>query len=152
MRLSHVTTTASAAAAALLLLAPYDAVAATWTQAGGTDDFTGFVDVDSVKSSGQVATAWVRIDYNKAAAQRSDVDQIKAMYEVTCGQNKLRALASSSYKRGKLVSSSETPYSAQSAVRPDSFGEHIYDAVCAFKELGPAFSEWLKKNPQEAVK
>lgn len=148
MRVKSMQAAVSAAFAVVAATSSTPAAAAQWMEAGGSSDFTGYIDVDSVTSSGPIGTAWVRIDYKKGV-EKNDADQVKVLYEVTCGRNKIRSLASTSYRRGKLVSSTETPEAAGGAVRPESFGETVYSSVCSFKDMAPAFAEWLRKQPPE---
>ena len=110
---------------------------AEWTQFGGSDEFTQYIDKETIRRNGNFVKMWDLKDFKTAQNYSSDSYlSDKAQWEYDCKEERGRILAFSWFSgqmgNGKVVYlKSDT--GKWSPIQPDSVGEALWKVACGKK-------------------
>ena len=124
----------------LMLLVSTNVLAVDWVKTGGTDDFTHYVDPQSIRRDGNKVRAWMLMDY-KSGQVLSDnktryLSEVNRM-EFDCFEDTSRKidvyLYSEKMGKGDIVISVPNLTNPAASLPPGSVGATELKAVCATK-------------------
>ncbi len=119
----------------MMLLFASTNVLAEWTRLGGTDDSTGYVDIQSIRKNGNKVKMWKLVDY-KTAQDRSYLS-ILVREEYDCLEETKRSLDMYAYsgnmRNGDIVFSNANITEQPKTVLPGSNGEGLLKIACGGK-------------------
>jgi len=109
-------------------------VYAEWVEIGDTDEFSVYVDPDTIRRKGDLVKMWNLIDYKTAQASRgSSFLSLKGQQEYDCAEERVRAIASTTFLgnmgSGK-VDGTDSNESNWSPVSPDSTAKGLWKFAC----------------------
>lgn len=126
-------------AAAALLVATGNANAA-WKELGSNELMTVYVDIDTVKSSGEKAQIFSMLDFKKPGVNpdnKKPVNSIVGLNEYDCPNVSYRPIAFREFAgnkgAGEIVSDNNTPDSKFELVQSGTWTAGVFNTVCKLK-------------------
>ena len=121
-----------------MLLVTATAASAEWTRVGGTDEFTVYADIATIRRNGNVVKMWNLQDFKTAQKNTHYSYLSKRMQtEYDCKEEKLRLLAFTWFDgqmgSGKVVYSASETSMKWDPTQPGSVGETLWKIACGKK-------------------
>jgi hypothetical protein len=128
----------------LMLMAVSAGAMAEWTKTGGGDNpstgaFDHYVDLSTIRKSGNTAKMWTLNDYKKAQIVGNGKSYLSTMgrQEYDCNEEKFRVLSlyfySGNMKNGDLVLSDDTEDTQWRSIPPESISAAQFKIACGAK-------------------
>jgi hypothetical protein len=111
---------------------------AEWTLSGGSDEFTQYIDIATIRRNGNFVKMWNMQDFKTVRKSASNDSYLssKVQMEYDCKEERTRMLAFTWFTgqmgNGKVVYSDSDPGKWQ-PIYPGSIGETLWDVACFMK-------------------
>jgi hypothetical protein len=127
----------STAALAILALSPFSSAFAEWKELGSNAVMVVYVDLDTIRDSGEKAQIMSMLDFKKPGVNpnnKQTVNSIVGLNEYDCPAISYRPIAFKEFSgnkgTGKVVSDNNTPDSKFEPVINESWTAGVFNVVC----------------------
>jgi hypothetical protein len=127
----------STAALAILALSPFSSAFAEWKELGSNAVMVVYVDLDTIRDSGEKAQIMSMLDFKKPGDNpnnKQTVNSIVGLNEYDCPAISYRPIAFKEFSgnkgTGKVVSDNNTPDSKFEPVINESWTAGVFNVVC----------------------
>ena len=119
------------------LMSPISNAYAEWKELGYNDAMTVYVDLETIRDSGEKAQIMSMLDFKKPGANpnnKQTVSSIVGLNEYNCPEISYRPIAFKEFSgkkgTGKVVSNTDTPDSKFEPVISESWTAGVFNVVC----------------------